>query len=78
MLPNRPKPTKLPDIESLTGYLTKLGELNSFASVDEICNLLFSDRDRRVARELSDHEPLSFGKLPQKTGCSSDELKNLT
>jgi transcriptional regulator with XRE-family HTH domain len=77
-LPVRPQPILTGDVESFTGYLTRLGEVNGFASVNEISNLILPKKDLRVAREISDHEPLSFDNLSNLTDYPENYFRRLT
>src|SRR3954453_21408623 len=65
-LPVHPSPKRL---ESLTGYLTRLGEANGITSVDALVSMCFPHQSRRVAREQTDFPPLSLVSLASATAC---------
>jgi hypothetical protein len=66
------------NLESFTGYLTRIGEGNDINSVDGLTGVFFPDQDRRVIRALTDYPPISYGTLSSGLRCSVDRLRRTT
>jgi len=61
-------------LESLTSFLTRLGEGNGLQSINELSALCFPGQDRRITRHLADYPPLSLVGLAAATACPETAL----
>lgn len=70
-LPVHPRPYRL---ESFTGYLTRMGEVNHIKSLYGLSALLFPDVEPRTIRRSADYPPPSFGLMPARLACPEEAL----
>jgi transcriptional regulator with XRE-family HTH domain len=74
-LPLHPQPRPL---ESLSSYLTRLGEANGLRSLAELDALAGAPLSGPGARLAPDFPPPSYGGLAQLTGCTEARLRRTT
>jgi len=78
ILPVHPQPEQM---ESFTGYLTRLGEANRMGTIGElviIASLKTSYQTSDAVKMLNDYSTLSFGILPISAVCSENALRATT
>ncbi len=76
--PVHPQPEQM---ESFTGYLTRLGEANRMGTIGELVIAAFSNTSYQPSdaiKMLNDYSTLSFGTLPITAACSENALRATT
>lgn len=61
-------------LESLTGYVTRLGEVNGITTVTAFASLVFPLHQRQVVYAMADLLPASLDDFSMATRCSTPEL----
>jgi transcriptional regulator with XRE-family HTH domain len=77
-LPVHPQPEQM---ESFTGYLTRLGEANRMGTIGELVITAFPNTSYQpsdAVKMLNDYSTLSFGTLPITAACSENALRATT
>ena len=75
VLPIHPKPLAL---ESLTGYLTRLGEANGIQAFEHIFAALFPSHFQRIADKQRDYPTQFIGDAAEGVGCTEEDLLRTT
>lgn len=75
VLPIHPRPEPL---ESLTGYLIRLAEVNGILNRRNLNAICFPNQESRVTSSMADYPPVSLGNLTQVSLCSEAEISNMT
>lgn len=65
-------------LESFTGYLTRLAEINGFESINPWTSTLLPSREQGIQGQVSDFPPLSFGWFLAITHCTEEDLRATT
>lgn len=75
VLPLHPLPQPL---ESLTGYLIRVAEVNHLPSIDALALLCFPQSSRRIVRNFNDYTPLTLEDAACTLARTQAELQQMT